>query len=57
MKKLSSHILARLGSVPFWRGETRFVPAMDQAYSRAMEFARATLAKARKEDENASPDR
>ncbi|MBP5790777.1 MAG: hypothetical protein J6W80_00770 [Kiritimatiellae bacterium] len=55
MKKISSHVLRRLGSLPFWRGETKFLPAMDQAYDKAAAFAARTLAK-HKEDENATED-
>lgn len=52
--KLFSHVLRRLGSVPFWRGETRCLPAMDQMYERAAVFAAGRLSANKKENEDAT---
>lgn len=41
--KISSPILQRLGSIPFWRGEQRCLDALDKIYRLATERAQKTL--------------
>lgn len=41
--KIETPILKRLGPVPFWRGERKCLDALESAYRRAIESARAVL--------------
>ena len=43
--KIESPVLRRLGGIPFWRGETRSLEALQTIYSRAIEKARLAAAK------------
>ncbi len=47
--KISSPILQRLGSIPFWRGEQRCLDALDKIYRQATERAQKTLRRTSRE--------
>ena len=48
--KIETPVLKRLGPVPFWRGESRCLDALETAYRRATAAAEAALAAAGAED-------
>ena len=41
-------LLKRLGAVPFWRGQDRFLPSLEAMYRRAGERAAAALERTRR---------
>lgn len=43
MEKTKIEVLQRLGPVPFWRGEEKFMPALENIYRKAMTKAREAL--------------
>ncbi len=48
-------LLKRLGSVPFWRGQDRFLPSLEAMYRRAEERATAALERTRRPGPRKSP--
>ncbi len=48
-------LLKRLGSVPFWRGQDRFLPSLEAMYRRAGERAAAALESSRRPGARKSP--
>jgi len=43
--KPESAVLKRLGPVPFWRGERRFLDSLEEMYRRAQEAAQRLAAR------------
>lgn len=48
-------LLKRLGAVPFWRGQDRFLPSLETMYRRAGERAAAALESTRHTGQRKSP--
>lgn len=43
VEKSKVHVLQRLGAIPFWRGEEKCVPALENIYRKAMAKAKDAL--------------